>query len=196
MDQERDRSPSIAIRPLDASDAAAFQSLRLRGLRECPEAFGSTYADESDLAMDVVARRLVPAAGFPASVVLGAFVERQDGEPVLAGLAGCYQDRSRKSRHKATLWGMYVAPEARDRGVGRRLVEQVLAEARTWPGVERVLLTVVERVASARRLYEAVGFREFARERDALRQDGTSDDMLYMSVELRSHAGDRGAAVE
>src|SRR3982750_4693710 len=147
--------PDSHIRPLGPEDAEAYQRLRLRGLREAPEAFGSTYEEDAVLLPGVVAERLqhmrVPAA----RVVFGAFA----GE-ALVGFIGCMQQAKAKTRHSALVWGTYVAPEARGRKVGRRLLEALLAEVRTWPGVERLTLSVVERAAAARRLYTSVGFTE------------------------------------
>jgi ribosomal protein S18 acetylase RimI-like enzyme len=54
---------------------------------------------------------------------------------------------------QAWIGGIGVVPSARQRGVGRALMEAVLAEA---PG--RVTLEVIEENVAARRLYEQLGF--------------------------------------
>ena len=169
----------IEIRPLGPSDAAAYQAVRLRGLRESPEAFGSTYEEEVDFSVDTVAARIAPSGAPACRVVLGAF----DGD-VLVGITGCAQEAKAKMRHKAVIWGMYVAPEARGQRVGRRLLERAIEEARTWPNVDRVTITVVQHVRAARDLYLSVGFELFGAEPDALRQNGTSDVMEYLSLSL------------
>lgn len=169
----------IEIRPLGPSDAAAYQAVRLRGLRESPEAFGSTYDEEIGSSVDAVAARITPAGAPACRVVFGAF----DGD-VLVGIAGCYQESKAKVRHKAVIWGMYVAPEARGQRVGRRLLERAIEEARTWPNVDRVTITVVQHVRAARELYLSVGFELFGAEPDALRQNGTSDVMEYLSLSV------------
>ena len=51
----------MEIRRLGPQDTAEYQALRLRGLRECPEAFGSTYEEDAQLSLDVVAARLQAA---------------------------------------------------------------------------------------------------------------------------------------
>lgn len=169
----------IEIRPLGPSDAADFQALRLRGLREVPEAFGSTYEEEVGLSLEAVATRLGPTRSPTGRLVLGAFA---DG--VLVGIVGCAQEVRVKTRHKAVIWGVYVAPEARGHGVARRLLEDVIAEARAWPNVERLTITVVERVRAARQLYVSLGFEPFGREVDALRQNGVRDVMEYLARPL------------
>ena len=46
------------IRQLAAHDAPVYQPLRLRALREHPEAFGSSPEDEQPLPLEQVTRRL------------------------------------------------------------------------------------------------------------------------------------------
>ncbi|WP_255205163.1 N-acetyltransferase [Actinomadura sp. BRA 177] len=55
------------------------------------------------------------------------------------------------------IYAMAVAPEARRRGLGRRVLRALLAWGRDQ-GCERAYLVVVERNASARALYGAEGF--------------------------------------
>jgi putative acetyltransferase len=56
---------------------------------------------------------------------------------------------------------MYFLPEARGRGVGRRLLAIALDGARAR-GFRRCYLETLESMASARRLYAAAGFRELS----------------------------------
>jgi len=168
------------IRSLTSKDAAAFQALRLRSLRESPEAFGSSYDEEVSRPLTAVGERLDAALTPVARVVFGAFA---DGN--LIGVIGCAQESHMKSRHKAIVWGMYVTPEARGQGVGRTLLDRVVAEARGWPNVERLLLSAVERANAARALYASAGFKSYAREVDAFRQSGKSDTVEFFGLELR-----------
>jgi GNAT superfamily N-acetyltransferase len=175
---------AVEIRQLGPGDAAAFHSVRLQGLRESPEAFGSTYEEEVGSSLDLIAQRLEPAREPTARVVLGAFAD-----DALVGVVGCHQEAKAKARHKAVIWGMYVVPEMRGRGLGRQLLRRAIAEARTWPNVERMTITVVERVHQARELYLSAGFQPFGREPDALRQNGVSDVMEYLSLPLIAPTG-------
>jgi putative acetyltransferase len=54
---------------------------------------------------------------------------------------------------------MYLRPEQRGRGLGRRLLETALAEARA-SGAKRVKLDTTERMEAARALYERYGFKQ------------------------------------
>ena len=51
--------------------------------------------------------------------------------PNCSGSPGFMSSPVRSTRHKGTLWGMYVRPQARGAGIGGRLVEAVIEHART-----------------------------------------------------------------
>ena len=98
-------SPAISIRPLDPSDAQAFQRLRLEGLENSPEAFASSYEEEVSLPIETVSAR-IPSSG--PNVIFGAFDEGR-----LVGVAGFAVHDRMKARHKGVMWGVYVKPEWR-----------------------------------------------------------------------------------
>ena len=166
----------LVIRRLRPEEAEVFWALRLHGLREHPEAFGASYEEDAALPIETVRARL--GGGGP-QVVLGAF----DGAR-LVGVAGLRREEPRKVAHKARVWGMYVLPESRSRGVGRRLLTALLDEGRKMEGVERVLLSVSVGNASAQALYRAIGFRTYGVEPAALKIGGALVDEELMCLPL------------
>lgn len=171
------RADPLSVRELTPADAAAYRVLRLRGLQECPTAFLSSYEEGRALPDDELARRLT--AG-PEQVVFGAFSAAAGGEGELVGVAGLYRERHERTRHKGTLWGMYVAPEARRSGAGRLLVERVLSHAFRMLGLRQVSLGVNVDNAPAIALYEALGFRAYGVERGFMIVDGVLQDESLM----------------
>jgi ribosomal protein S18 acetylase RimI-like enzyme len=176
-----DHTDNVTIRPLSSADVGHYWPLRLRALREEPEAFGSSYEEQFDRDIEEVARRLAEMTsgdGF----VLGAFV----GE-ALMGIVSLGRETYRKGRHKAGVYQVYVAPEVRGRGYGRRLMEELLARARQIDGLEQLLLAVNAANVPARTLYIALGFEPYGIERRALKlPDGTTFDedlMVYWLVD-------------
>ena len=165
----------ITIRSFTSTDAEAVKSLRLRALREHPEAYSASYAD----------RRNQPAEAFVARHLahesvhsLGAFAGN-----VLVGTVTFYYNESAKVRHRGHLVAMYVAPETRGRGVGRQLVDALIAHARTQP-VEELVLAVIIGNTAARRLYEATGFQPLYVEPRHLKIDAEYFDAQWMSLQL------------
>lgn len=168
------------IRPLDPADAAAFQALRLDGLQECPTAFASSFEEESGRELPAVAERLAPQGD---RAVLGAFV---GGE--LVGVVGVMREGHRKLAHKAFIWGMYVAPAARKRGIGRELVAKALSFAATGLAVRQVTLGVNAANEAAIALYERMGFKAYGREPCFMLVDGVPQDEVQMVCFLHEEA--------
>jgi RimJ/RimL family protein N-acetyltransferase len=168
----------MKVRVLDAGDVEAFSALRLAALRECPTAFSSSYEEECDIPLARRAERMTPDRD---DAIFGAF----DGENLI-GTVGLHRESSRKLAHKALIWGVYVAPSFRQRGVGRMLLERVLAHAASMPHLLQVTLGVNTENAAAIALYESLGFETFGLERGFLLVDGVLHDELHM---VRAVAG-------
>ena len=134
------------IRALTEADAAAYRQIRLRGLREDPSAFGSSYEEEVTRPLDVTAEWLRAKQVGPESFALGAFDEREE----LLGVISFTRVSRLKERHKAMIHGVYVVAEARGRGVGRALVAETLTRARQLPELTQVQLSAVTRQVASR----------------------------------------------
>lgn len=158
------------IRLLGPGDAAAWLSLRLRALREHPTAFTASPEEDARLGEAGVARHF--AAPATEAVHFGAF----DETGALVGVAHVARSRGDKTRHTATLWGMYVTPDHRRTGLSRRLMETAIAATRAMPGVTRLCLAVDITNAPARRLYDSLGFEPWGVEKDAFRAGRSVDE--------------------
>lgn len=167
----------IVRRPVE-TDAAAFRTLRLHALQESPEAFGSSYEETVAQPLERMAERLRHAPERPHDFVLGAF------DPDLVGMVGFARETRAKTRHKGSIWGMYVAEHARGRGVGRVLLERLIAEARAQPGLEAITLLVVSTNEAAKHLYRAHGFATYGTEPRALKLEDRYHDEDLMVLRL------------
>ena len=153
-------------------DAVAYRALRLRGLQEHPAAFTSSHPEDSEKPLATTERRLAPDSP---DWVFGAFVANE-----LAGVVGLAREPRAKNRHKAAVFGMYVAPDHARHGIGTELLRHAIAAARSQSGLEQLVLTVTETNAGARTLYEKVGFRSFGIEPRAIRVGDTYFDKNHM----------------
>lgn len=163
------------IRVLETADADTFWKLRLRGLKEDPEAFGASLADSVDATHEEICKRL---ACTDDSFALGAF------NPEPCGMLGFYRRQGERVRHKGSIWGVYVAPEARGIGLARRLMVEAIERAKKMPGLEEVLLTVSTTQGPAMKLYESLGFKEYGHEVKALKQGDLYIDEKAMMLRL------------
>jgi ribosomal protein S18 acetylase RimI-like enzyme len=167
---------TIQLRSLGEGDAPAFWALRLRGFREDPEVFGSSWEESSSRPVTEVAHDL--RASDETGFVLGAFA------PPLVAIAGLRREPRRKRRHRATLWGLYVAREARGQGVARALLTALIQRARTLPGLEQILLTVMSHNQAAIGLYRALGFQRYGQAPRAMRLGDRTFDEDLMRLDL------------
>ncbi|WP_205959667.1 GNAT family N-acetyltransferase [Ramlibacter humi] len=166
----------MLIRRLQPEDALAYRELRLRALREHPEAFTSSWEEDSAKPPEASRQRLASTN----TMFWGAF----DDAGMLAGMVGLERLPRAKERHKGHVVGMYVAPEAAGRGAGRALLQALLDEAIAG-GLTDLVLTVTEGNGAAQRLYEKAGFRAFGTEPRAIVVDGRAHGKVHMHRALR-----------
>ena len=143
----------LEIRRADLNDVARVRELRLRALESDPDAFGETLdralaRPEADYAEWIGSPE---NAMFVAADVDGSLVGMTVGAPAPV------DDRPRP----AVLLAMWVAPEARGKGVGGALVQAVEDWARS-EGYARIGLGVTTTNEPAIRLYERMGFVDLA----------------------------------
>ncbi len=146
--------------------------LRLFGLQESPSAFGSSYEEEKDRTIEQIEVHL---EGSNERVFIGAL---EEGE--LVGVVGVGREQGVKERHIAFVRSMYVSPNARGKGLGRRLVVAALQRAAAWDGVLQVTLAVTACNKPAVSLYRSVGFIEVGCMPRALHHEGEYFDELNM----------------
>jgi RimJ/RimL family protein N-acetyltransferase len=158
------------IRRLTLTDADAFYAMRLRSMAEAYDFFRSSVADIEVDGIDDCKRRLASEH----VRIVGAF----NGD-TLVGIGGITREDRDKLRHKALLWGMFVASEAVGQGLGAAIVDALIAEAQGF--VRSLTLTLAADNDRARMLYERSGFTIYGREPQSVRQgEGRYIDELLM----------------
>jgi len=166
----------MTVREIFADETAAYQAFFRRGLVERPECFRISPADLDGLPF--------PTRGTSDSFTLGAFGESGDWLGIVS-FQREGQDRERL-RHRGLLFWMFVADEAAGRGLGRALVEAVLARVRRETDVEQVVLTVVGTNLRAKRLYAACGFETYSYGHRAIKWGDTYLDEESMVLFLEN----------
>jgi ribosomal protein S18 acetylase RimI-like enzyme len=162
------------IRPLTAADIPAFRVVRLDALRRHPRAYGSSYEEEVDYALDDYTTRWPAAPG----TMLGGFA---DGR--LVGITGLRVSPKLKEGHKGFIYSVYVEAAFRGAGLATALVEAAIGLAREAK-LRFVSLNVAVGNDGARRIYERLGFRSIGIEPRGLLVDGIFVDEELMLLDL------------
>jgi RimJ/RimL family protein N-acetyltransferase len=165
----------LDFRPLQRDHWSAFQALRLRSIADSPLATYPTYDEEAGRSPEEIQERMAESA---TQVVFGAF----DGD-TLIGIAGLRRDALVQVAHKAVLWGVFLHPDWRQRGLARQLLHALFTYARTR-GIEQIRLSVNVENPPAARLYRALGFESYGREPRAMRVDDRYYDEDLMMLRL------------
>lgn len=156
-----------------------FRDLRLRALRDSPDAFASTYEEEVDGDASAWRAWITGWPGVAEQIAL-AVVEGHRWVGIAVGSRGA------EEADRAHLFAMWVEPGWRGHGYGRALVEEVAGWASSV-GRRRLELRVTESNDAAVALYRRCGFREIGT-REPLRE-GTDLWTIGMVRELPAKDG-------
>lgn len=133
---------------IDSSQARDLDDVR-RLFREYEAAIGI------DLCFQGFEEELAGLPGAYAPPHGALFIARENGEAI-----GCIGLRPfRNDRDRCEMKRLYVRPDRQCGGIGRQLVERVLAAART-AGYLAIRLDTLQNMTAAQRLYRRLGFRD------------------------------------
>lgn len=142
----------IEIERIKPHQGELLRELRLRALQDAPDAFLENYDDARNQSLEHWEERAKRNAISSSSTYFFGFF---DGN--LLGMVGAYI--SGDEPDVTNLCAMWVAPEARQKGLGKTLVERALIwanEAHT----EKVRLWFNSEDAGAEQFYRSCGFKD------------------------------------
>jgi L-amino acid N-acyltransferase YncA len=137
----------LTIRPAKLSDASAITMIYNQGIADRSATFETALRTEQELEV-----RLADTTRYPLLVAA-------DGDDIVIGWAGTSSYRSRACYAGIAEFSVYLARDARGRGVGRQLLEALVDAARAvgyWKLVSRVFTFNVASLGMCKR----AGFRE------------------------------------
>ncbi len=111
----------MEISRLTPAHTAEYRALMLRAYAGEPEAFTSTVPEREVLPLEWWEVRVSDRPD-SSQLVYGAF----EGERLI-GVAGLKFGRRERRKHRGWLYGMFVLPRLRGRGIARALIEAALA---------------------------------------------------------------------
>lgn len=136
---------ALSVCRLVADEWQDYRAIRLAMLQESPLAFGSTQAEAAGFDEELWRQRLADNVVFLARLGTTAAGSVMFSEYGMTDPDDC------------ALYGMWVDPAVRGAGVGRVLVDAVIAQALA-AGKRRIVLHIVAGNDRAGRLYERRGF--------------------------------------
>ncbi len=163
----------ITYRAPSPDEWADLKALRIRSVAEHPIAFGSSLEKEEQLTEEQWRERM-ETRRYIIAVSNGTFV----------GSISMTQGEAPKSSHVMSLYSVYVAPEFRNRGVGRELLNQAIETAKTHPEIIKLSLNVAATQSEARALYTKMGFEEVGVLKKEIFVDGQYIDECVMELML------------
>ncbi len=157
-------SPGLRTRPATADDAAEIATIYNQGIEERQATFETRLRTTEDVRAWFDGRHPV-------------VVVEEDGRVIAFASTSTY--RPRECYEGIAEFGVYVAADARGRGVGRMAMEAIVAAARDaglWKLVSRVFATN----QASLRLMRTVGFREVGTYERHGRLDGRWLDVVIV----------------
>ena len=171
-------SGEILSRQATPKDASQFRELRLHGLQDSPTAFSADYQLNLSQPSQYWEERLNMQAD-ESTIFLA------DHENYLVGMTGIVRGNAPKTRHSATVWGVYVRPKWR----GFHIAEELIRSCLVWARDRKIVaahLGVTTTNASAIRCYERCGFQITGIEPRALYYEGQYHDFYSMYCPLEN----------
>lgn len=144
------------------------RDLRLLALKTEPTSFGSSYEEEINFSEEEWKRRTA-----------NALFALSDDKRIVGSVTFLFSERI-KTKHIAQIFGVYVVPDFRGRGVGRMLLEKALDLIRKNGEVVKVRLTVNTKQIPALTLYKSLGFSVVGELKKELKIGDNFHDELIM----------------
>jgi ribosomal protein S18 acetylase RimI-like enzyme len=147
----------VRIRALEPHEAALHREVRLRALRDAPDAFGESVAD-AEARPHAYWEELTRSVTRPARQLMFLACEGDAVHGSTYGLRDAERDDAGR------VGGTWVASSHRRRGIGTALLQAV----KTWAGEQgfsRMRLWAPAESTAALSLYRGAGFRETGRRR-------------------------------
>lgn len=166
----------MMIRQLKESDYKNYRQLRLEALQNHPEAFASSYEEESLQDDSFYIDRLNQKNSY----AIGAFDETS-----LVGIAVCVPQTRNKIRHIADIYSVYVTPQYRKKNIAYQMIQSIIKYAEALGYIEQMKLSVTSTNVEAIKLYQRCGFQIYGLDPKVIRIHEQYFDSILMIKYLK-----------
>jgi len=138
----------MIITKLPANRWQEYKQLRLESIQESPQSFLDT----------VVETEALPDLDWQRKMENMFFAVTDDDR--IVGMIGCYREDKSKLHHIGNVVSFYVTPSFQGQGIGKALLNTVIAHAKSLNGLKKLQLGVITTQKAAQKLYETTGFQK------------------------------------
>ncbi len=167
---------SYSVIRLTVEWAEQYKSLRLASLKERPQNFVMTYAEQLLWVQEDYHRHLQD---------MFCYGVAEEGR--LVAIATLRPFPYQAVQHKVLLSEVYIDPAHRGKGIARMLLSYVIENAK-GKGYTHMMLSVESENKPAFALYESLGFVQYGYEEASICLDGVMYDDIWMNKRLQEKA--------
>lgn len=166
---------SISIKQLSEADWRLFSQIRLKALQIDPLAFGSNYESESQMTEEDWRSRLRAKDN-------AIFVIYNDETPI--GMTCVSVDRNDPTQKTALLWGSWLDPNFRGKGLSELMYQTRIDWAKRQPTVERIIVSHRASNLASKNANQKHGF-VCTHENDRTWSDGLTESEFYYELKIK-----------
>ncbi|MGI8884572.1 MAG: GNAT family N-acetyltransferase [Pyrinomonadaceae bacterium] len=167
---------NISIRQLTENDWREFSQIRLKALQKDPSVFGSNYEKES----------LMPEAEWRNRLQAkdnAIFLIYEDETPI--GMTCISIDRDDPTRKTALLWGSWLAPDFRCKGLSELMYRTRINWAKNQPTVEKIIVSHRASNVASKYANQKHGF-VLTHKTEKVWTDGATEDEIFYELRVKS----------
>lgn len=168
-------TPAVHLRRLLPEEWELLRAIRLRALQSDPHVFGGSYADEKDRGADIWRGWLEDAD----TAVFGVF----DGAEI-AGMTAIAVAKDDPSKKTAKMWGSWLRPSLRGRGLSVPMYRLRIDWARAHPTVEKIIVSHRASNAASMRANRKHGFVR-THEESHVWHDGVEEAHVFYELRVK-----------
>jgi RimJ/RimL family protein N-acetyltransferase len=166
---------NISVRQLTADDWREYREMRLKGLQTDPLVFGSNYEYESKFTEDEWKSRLQ-------SDDSATFMLFDDEKPI--GITSVGVNREDATGKTALLWGTWLAPQYRGRGLSDLIYKTRIEWAKSRPSIEKIIVSHRASNLASKHANQKHGFR-FTHTQEKVWTDGATEDEVCYELHIK-----------
>ena len=165
---------SIFIRQLTENDWREFSQVRLKALQTDPNVFGSNYQTESQMTEAEWRCRLQAKDN-------AIFLIFENETPI--GMTCVSVDRDDATKKTALLWGSWLEPHARGKGLSELMYQTRINWAKEQPTVEKVIVSHRASNLSSKYANQKHGF-VLTHKNEKVWTDGATEDEIFYELKI------------